>query len=771
MSRDSILAFRQVIYRATRISRSKEATVQLMKIKKRRGWRLRLGCLASAAVGLGAASGQGLFDRGPVGFTEQQARRGQTVYAESCALCHGPHLNDGQFGPPVKGATFKARWHDQLPEALWASIIKRMPPASPGSLDGRAYTDVAAFLLRENGEAAGTAELAAPSGAVLAATAAQVPAASEHALPANAGGARLENQDATYQAAMAARTALLRRLTPVSDAMLRAPAAGDWLMWRGSYATLAYSRLDQINKQTVRNLGVAWTLALPPSANETAPLIHDGVLFVESGNTVEAINATDGSILWQYIRALPEELHSGRDARMRGLAIYGENLYAPTADGHIVALDLRSGDLRWDYAVVSSELGSRPGLFDGAYFHISGGPLLVHGKVIVGVSLGINTGGGDFIVGLDARNGHELWRFNTIARPGQPGGDSWNGAPVGERFGSGVWSIGSYDPDLNLVYFGTGNTYDVGTLLSPRAHRKLSNNDALYTDSTLALDADSGKLSWYYQHMNRDVWDLDWAFEQSLITLPINGKPTKLLVTGGKSAIFDAVNRVDGHYAFSRDLGLQNLVMRIDPTTGRKIINPALEPQAGRTDLVCPTATGARSWPTTAIDPTSGHLYAPLVDNDCMDYSWVERDASNVASGGQDMRLRARPKPGNDGHFGRIDAIDLSTGQLLWSKRQRAPVASSLLASAGGLVFSGARDRRLRAYDAANGNVLWQLVLNASPSSSPATYSVDGIQYLVVIAGGGGAFDSGTRSLTPEIVDPPAGTTLWVFKLPAAPRE
>jgi alcohol dehydrogenase (cytochrome c) len=727
----------------------------------------RLAWVAGAACCLAAAAGQSLFDRGPVGFTEQQARRGQIVYVERCASCHGPHLSDGQFGPPVKGTAFKARWHDQMPEVLWSAIIKRMPPASPGSLDGRTYTDVAAYLLRENGENAGITALVLGAPVTGTAATAAGAAASEHNTVARAAAARLDNEDAAYHAAMAARKALLGRVAPVSDAMLRAPAAADWLMWRGSYATLGYSPLDQINRNTVRNLGIAWTLALPPSANETAPLVHDGVLFIESGNTVEAINAADGTILWQYIRALPEELHSGREARMRGLAIYQDRLYAPTADGHIVALDLKSGELRWDRAVVTAAHGSRPGLFDGAYFHISGGPLLAHGNVIVGVSLGINTGGGDFIVGLDAQTGNEVWRFNTIARPGQPGGDSWNGAPVKERYGSGVWSIGSYDPDLNLVYFGTGNTYDVGTLLTPRAHKNLTNNDALYTDSTVALDADTGKLSWYYQHMNRDVWDLDWAFEQSLITLPVNGKPTRLLVTGGKSAIFDVVNRADGHYAFSKDLGVQNLVVKIDSNTGKKIINPALEPQAGRTDLICPTATGARSWPTTAFDPTSGYLYVPLVDNNCMNYSWVERHASGIAAGGQDMRLRARPKPGNDGNFGRVDAIDLKTGQLVWSKRQRAPIASSLLASAGGLVFSGARDRHLRAYDAADGKVLWQVVLNASPSSSPASYSVDGIQYLVVVAGGGGAFDSGTRGLTPEITDPPAGTTLWVFRLAA----
>jgi alcohol dehydrogenase (cytochrome c) len=725
-------------------------------------WPVRAGCAAGLACVLGGAAGaQSLFDTGPVGFTQVQATRGQVAYTESCAACHGPNLDDGQFAPPVKGVAFRMHWHDQSPAALRSLIVKRMPPASPGSLGSRAYTDIEAYLLQENGDSAGTAELAASSAP------AEFAAASEHdSRPRSIGAALVDNQDAEYHAAMAARRIVLDRLTPVSDAMLRSPAASDWLMWRGTYDTLGYSPLDQINQRTVRNLGVAWTLSLPPSANEAAPLIHDGVLFIEGADTVEAIDAVDGSILWQYVRALPDALHNGRDARMKGLAIYEDKLYAPTADGHIVALDVKTGDLRWDRAVVTPEQGVHPGQFDGTFFHISGGPLLAHGKVIVGVSLGIDTGGGDFIVGLDAQSGEEKWRFNTIARPGQPGGDSWNGAPVNERYGSGVWSIGSYDPGLNLVYFGTGNTYDVGTLLAPRARKSLSNNDALYTDSTVALDADTGKLSWYYQHMNRDVWDLDWAFEQSLITLPVHGKPTQLVVTGGKSAIFDAVNRLDGKYEFSKDLGMQNLVAGIDPKTGRKIIKPALEPQPGRTDIVCPAAAGARSWPTTAYDPTSGYLYVPLLDNNCMDYSWVERDAGKIAAGGMDVHLTGRPKPDNDGNFGRIEAIDLKTQQVVWSKRQRAPIASSLLVSAGGLVFSGARDRRFSAYDAATGKILWQVGLNASPSSSPATYSVDGVQYLVVVAGGGGAFDAGSRSLTPEIIDPAAGTTLWVFKLP-----
>jgi alcohol dehydrogenase (cytochrome c) len=725
---------------------------------------LAIGMATVCCLVVAATPAKTLFDSGPVGFTEKQAQRGRVAYVKSCASCHGRHLNDGQFGPPMKGAAFRTHWSGQSPQGLRQLIVQRMPPASPGSLDGGTYTDIVAYLLRENGDKAGTAEL-------LASDASSAPAGTSAGGRRNpavrtSSAARIDNQDATYRAAMAAQQSLLASLTPVSDELLRSPPAGDWLMWRGTYATQSYSSLKQIDKRTVGKLTVAWTLALPPSANEAAPLIHGGVLFIESANTVEAVNAVDGTILWQYVRPLPQPLDNGREARMKGLAIYGDKLYAPTADGHIVALDVKSGGLRWDRAVVTPEQGVRPGMIDGAYFHISGGPLVAHGKVIVGVSLGIDTGGGDWIVGLDAQTGEEKWRFNTIARPGQPGGDSWNDAPVNERYGSGVWTIGSYDPDLNLLYFGTGNTYDVGTLLIPRKGKSLSNNDALYTDSTVALDPDTGKLSWYYQHMNRDVWDLDWVFERTLITLQLNGKPTKLVVTGGKSAIFDALSAVDGRYQFSKDLGVQNLVASIDPWTGRKIIKPELEPQAGRTDLICPVASGARNWPTTAFDPATGYLYVPLAANYCMDYNWEARDAAQVAAGGDDLRLRGRPKPGNDGNFGRIDAINLETRQVVWSHPQRAPIASSLLTSAGGLLFSGARDRQFRAFDSANGKTLWQMRLNASPSSSPATYSVDGRQYVAVVAGGGGAFDSGTRSLTPEIVDPPAGTTLWVFTLP-----
>jgi len=693
------------------------------------------------------AQEQSFFSSGPaVSLTAEQASRGKAVYADNCGNCHGANLDNGQFGPPLRGSAFKMHWASQSANALFTYIATKMPPATPAGLTDRAYSDVEAYILRANGVVIGSSELA--------------PARTQSDI-----AVRTANKDATYQSVMATRKKLLEGLTPVTDGMLQHPAEGEWLVWRGNYQNLAFSPLKKIGAANVHDLGIAWSLALPVSANEITPLVHDGILFVESGASIQALNAATGEVLWQYTRSLPEGLHNGREARMKNMAIYGDRLYAPTPDGHVIALETKTGKLVWDQAVISRDKGLHEGAVDGAPFRMTGGPIVAKGKVIIGTSLGINTGGGNYIVGLDAATGEEAWRFNTIAKPGEPGGDSWNGAPFEQRFGGGVWTSGSYDPVRNLVYFGTGNTYDIGTLMLPQP-RVGESKDALYTDSTLALDPDTGKLVWHRQHMKRDVWDLDWVFEQSLLTLPVNGKPTELVVTGGKTAIFDAMDPATGKHVFSRDLGLQNIVTAIDPGTGEETTNPALEPEPGKTKLLCPNANGARNWPTTAFDPASYILYVPLVET-CADYSWTPRSAAQIAAGGDDIHFAQRPRPDGDGKFGRIEAINLATGRVLWIHRQRAPLVSSLLATGGGLVFVGALDRFFSAYDAATGKLLWQNQLNAAPNSSPVTYSVQGEQYVAVVAGGGGPLSSGSSSLTPEIDNPAGGTTLWVFKLPS----
>ena len=254
-------------------------------------------------------------------------------------------------------------------------------------------------------------------------------------------------------------------------------------------------------------------------------------MFIQSGDTVQALNAANGDLLWQYVRTLPAAGTDARGTRVKTMAIYQDRIYAAFVDGHVVALDVRTGKVAWDHAVLTDAEATNKGRADGVSFHLDGGPIVAKGKLIIGVSLGTDTPkGGCFIVALDARDGAEVWRFHTIAQPGEPGGDTWNGAPADERFGGGVWTAGSYDPALNLVYFGVGNTYDAATLLEPR-DGKVGPNDGLYTDSTLALDADTGKLVWHFQHVRRDVWDLDWVFEQSLVDLNVGGKPHRLVVT------------------------------------------------------------------------------------------------------------------------------------------------------------------------------------------------------------------------------------------------
>jgi alcohol dehydrogenase (cytochrome c) len=374
--------------------------------------------------------------------------------------------------------------------------------------------------------------------------------------------------------------------------------------------------------------------------------------------------------------------------------------------------------------------------------------------------------GGNFIVGLDANTGAESWRFYTIARPGEPGGDSWNGLPLEKRSGGSVWTAGSYDPDLNLAYFGVGQTYDTGPLVHP-VNQPGVTSDALYTDATLALNPETGKLAWYFQHIRNDQWDLDWAFERQLIPLRVNGVLRKLAITSGKMALYDAIDAATGKYVFSIDLGLQNVVTAIDPNSGDKTIDPRTLPGDGETKMVCPHVAGAKNWIPAAWSPVTRMLYVPLVES-CMDLIPVKTgERANLSSG---VRWTVRPRPDSDGRYGRVMAIDLSTRKVVWTERQRAPVTTGVLATAGGLVFEGSLDRVFRARDDSSGKVLWQARLNDVPNSAPISYAVGGRQYVAIVVGNGGPQPEAWTPLVSEIQNPPdrGAATVWVFELSGA---
>jgi len=539
---------------------------------------------------------------------------------------------------------------------------------------------------------------------------------------------------------------LLDKLTPVSDGLLAKPPESDWLTWRRTYDDLGFSPLKQIDKNNASRLRLAWVWSLPAGPNEATPLVHDGVMFAFGfGDRVEALNAATGDLLWYYGRELPKEAHP---AVKRNMALYGDKLFVPTSDGHMVALDIKTGRAVWDHEIADYR----------SAFRLSGGPLAAKGKVMMGVA---GQGeGGNYIVGLDANTGAEAWRFYTIARPDEPGGNSWNGLPLEKRNGGSVWTAGSYDPQLNIAYFGVGQTYDTGPLVHPSSQPGVT-RDALYTDCTLAINPDTGKLVWYFQHVPNDQWDLDWAFERQLI--PMGN--TKLAITSGKMAIYDALDAATGKYQFSIDLGLQNVVTAIDSKTGAKTIDPKTLPGDGETKLVCPHAGGAKNWTPASYDASTQMLYVPLVES-CMDMIPTKQGERYSLSSG--VRWTIRPRLESDGKYGRVMAVNLGTKKVAWTERLHAPVTTGVLATAGGVVFEGSQDRWFRARDGASGKVLWQQRLNDVPNSAPISYSVNGKQYVAITVGNGGAIPATWAHLIPEVQNPPGGGAgaVWVFELP-----
>jgi alcohol dehydrogenase (cytochrome c) len=330
-----------------------------------------------------------------------------------------------------------------------------------------------------------------------------------------------------------------------------------------------------------------------------------------------------------------------------------------------------------------------------------------------------------------------------------------------------VWVPGSFDPVQGLAFFGPGNTYDTAPLRTPINQPGVT-NDGLYLDSTLALDVDTGRLAWHFQHQANGQWDLDWAFERQVMELPVQGRTRRVVLTGGKQMIFDFVDAESGRYVSSYDLasklGLQNVVKAIDAKTGAKVVDQTLVPGDGKTKMVCPHVDGGRDWMPTSYDPGTKWLFIPWVEA-CMDLVPVgEGERGSLTTG---VRWTVRPPAGTDGKYGRVEAVDLVTGKTMWVDRQRAPITSGVLATAGGLVFAGGLDRVFSAHDARTGARLWQTRLNDVPAGVPISYAVNGREYVATIVGPGGSQSMAYRVLVPEMKIPPEhGATLWVFEVP-----
>ena len=556
----------------------------------------------------------------------------------------------------------------------------------------------------------------------------------------------------------------IAELTPVTDAMLANPDPADWPMWRRTLDNWGYSPLDSINRRNVAQLSLVWSRPLADGDQEGTPLVHDGILYFPNPfDITQAFDAATGDMLWEYRRRVPDDVgeYFPAPGTNRNIAIYDNLILDNGADGYAYALNARTGELVWETLILDYRKGAKN----------SSGPIIANGKVISGRSCEPEGGPEACVItAFDAKTGRELWRARTIPRPGEPGDETWGDVPYENRWHVGMWMVPSFDPETNRIYVGTSVT-------APAPKFMLGGNDEqhLYHNSTLAIDADTGEIVWYFQHVV-DHWDLDHPFERLLVETAVAPDPSAVrwinprvrpgevrkVITGipGKTGLVYTLDRETGQFLWARETIMQNVIADLNVESGRATVNPdKVFTAAGQEKLICPSTSGGKNYPAGTYSPQTGVMYYPL-HNTCM-MSTSAADEQSL----EDLyaiRNRVQITPGTE-NVGTIEAISVETGATVWKREQRAGHLS-LISTGGGLLFGGDVNGRFRAYDQRTGDILWEVNLGAAVNGYPATFAVDGKQYVAVSTGGSGlAF--GLARLAPDL-KPGSGNQLFVFALP-----
>jgi len=710
---------------------------------------LVIGSFAIAAALFGrSAAPRAQQAAGPAIFTDQQAAAGQTAFAQSCAACHGRTLNGSGEAPPLAGAAFIQAWGRRPVGDLVKQIQTSMPPEAPNSLGADTYVAITAFILRANGAAAGASPLAVDATTTVGSVATGVMPAGLNAAAAPQGaagggrgrgrGGRGRGDDEDSAVAAAPRFGLtvpgnITNYSAITDDTMVHPSDNDWLMHYRNYAGWSSSPLTQITPKNAGLLQLRWAWPLDEGARQQiTPLVHDGVMFLSTNmtNTVQALDARTGDLLWEN-RIGPIGT-AGQNAT-RTMALYGNLLFYPSTDTKLYALDARTGKIVWQTGVSPNE-GDK-----------IGGMMVVHGKLIIGLTRCDEPSMKDhcFIAAYDANTGKEVWKFYTIARTGTPGGDSWGKMPDDRRSGADAWISGTYDPTLNLMYWGTGQPKG-----APRSER--GNAAALYTSTTLALDPDTGQLKWYYQNAPGEALDLDEVFERVLI----DHGPQKTLMTVGKSGLLWKLDRASGKFLDVKETVYQNVWASIDMKTGKTTYrDDILESRPGEAVASCPSPEGGHNWTSSSYSQTDDLLVIPLSQTCAM-----------MGGGGQLFY----EMPGTDGNLGRISAYETNTMRPVWTFQQRSPFLTGVMTTAGGVGFVGDFNRTFRAFDLKTGTTLWETRLPTTAQGYPVTYSVGGEQFVAVPTGynGGSPEQKPTTMLRGELNRPLQGHGVYVFALP-----
>jgi alcohol dehydrogenase (cytochrome c) len=488
-------------------------------------------------------------------------------------------------------------------------------------------------------------------------------------------------------------------------------AAQQWTIYGGDLGSTRYSTLRQIHAGNVARLGVAWVFQTGVSGrHEATPLVEDGILyFTAPGGHAYALDARTGRQLWHHSRPLPERMVLCCGTLNRGVALAGDRVLLTTVDAHLLALDKKTGRTLWDTVLADYKPG----------YSATAAPLVVQDKVIVGMAGG-DTANRGFLDAYSIATGERLWRFWTVPSPGEPGSETWSGDSW-QRGGAATWVTGSYDPDLNLVYWGVGNP-------APDINGQVRLGDNLYSNCMVALDADTGKLRWYYQFTPHDTHDWDGVNEPILADLTIDGRPRKALLHADRNGFLYALDRTNGKVIWGKPFVKTTWADRLD-ANGRPLVKPNTDPTPEGNDA-CPGLGGGKNWNHMAFNPQTGLLYVPSSETCEKFYLGDATPHPGQLFLGSINESIPTIKP-----WGALRAFDARDGKLVWEFRTIRPLRGSVLTTAGDLVLVGDGHGYLIAFHARSGQVLWKLQLGAGVSAPPLTYLLEGRQYVSVLAG------------------------------------
>lgn len=655
----------------------------------------------------------------------QTAMQGKKLYAEACAQCHGLNLRGSAHGSRLKGTAFIEKWSQTNFQELLAYNMLNMPPGKADSLSPEQHRAITAYLLAQNG-----VETDVFSGTD-----------KEWVNWSEAGGV-----DAAARNQSGWQNQTITNYRAVTDDLLRNPPAADWLSWRRSLDGQGFSPLTQITPSNVQKLKLAWSLAMNDGSNQGTPLVNNGIMFLtHTGNMIQAIEADSGNVIWEYKYEFPPEAKT-LGGPTRNIALYQDKLFLATYDAAIVALDATTGRQIWRTEKAN---------FKDAYTH-SAGPIIARGVVVSGINgCELYKKGSCFVTGHDPETGQELWRTSTIALRGMPGGESWGGLPDERRAGGDNWIAGSYDTQTGLYFIGTSQAKPWVA-----ASRGMSTEDAaLYTNATLAINPETGKIVWYHQHIPGETLDMEVGFERVLVDI----ENRQYLLTVGKDGILWRLDRPTGAFSAYVETLPQNIFEKIDGQTGvvryRADIRAA---KKGDKINACPGIYGGHNWQASAYFPPTQSLIIPLHD---LCSEMIGRDVeTGLGGGGYGGNSRTFARPGNEGLLGHLAAYNIDTMTEIWRHKQRAMFLTGALTTGGGLVFIGDLDRRLQAFDATSGRAVWQARLPAPLHGYPISYAVNGRQYIAAQTGIG-VFRALTAVAVPEIYQPSNGQAIYVFEL------